>query len=189
MEEIMGLIESAVEREAGDSIEAHVGPDGQVEETGAFAHIMNALSKSPDTLFPMCSPVGIAARLHLLCAITVISARIIIRGPPDFEKLANEHHCPNPGHHLPEPLEELSEKEDGTLTPVPFLIDQDIIARERPTYAWYARHVFNMYGAFGRINSDRDLCLKCLSWRSLDAAAPCLLPDHPIQSIARTKLI
>jgi hypothetical protein len=54
MEEIMGLIESAVEREELSSIEAHVGTDGQVEETGVFAHFLNTFSKSPDKLFPLC---------------------------------------------------------------------------------------------------------------------------------------
>jgi hypothetical protein len=46
---------------------------------------------------PHCSPVGVASRMHLICPVTVISARMLLRGPPDFEQLADEHHCPNPG--------------------------------------------------------------------------------------------
>lgn len=84
MEEMMTLLQQAVEREVNSTIEAHVGADGEVEQTGAFAQIINALSASPDKLFPMCSPVGVVTRLHLLCPIVVISARMIIRGPPDF---------------------------------------------------------------------------------------------------------
>lgn len=38
---------------------------------------------------------------------------------------------------------DLSEKEDGM--PVPFVIPEEIVKRERATYAWFARHVFNMY--------------------------------------------
>lgn len=134
MKEIMALLEAAVEREEAASIEARVGADGQVEETGLFANFMNAISKSPDKLFPMCrwvggwvhgsvewvergvwdpiyirliscqphllppfvrSPVGVVSRMHLICPITVISARMLIRGPPDFEHLADEHHLPN----------------------------------------------------------------------------------------------
>lgn len=41
------------------------------------------------------------------------------------------------------PLEDLSEKPDGT--PVPFIIDQEIVKREHATYAWYCRHIMNMY--------------------------------------------
>lgn len=47
------------------------------------------------------------------------------------------------GYQLPRPLEELSEKEDGT--PVPFIIDKEIVERERATLAWYCRHIMNMY--------------------------------------------
>lgn len=54
----MALLEAAVEREEAASIEARVGTDGQVEETGMFANFMNAISKSPDKLFPMCRWVG-----------------------------------------------------------------------------------------------------------------------------------
>lgn len=50
----MELLETAVEREEAASIEAHVGPDGQVLETGTFANLMNALSKSPSKIFPLC---------------------------------------------------------------------------------------------------------------------------------------
>lgn len=84
MEEMMTLLQQAVEREVNSTIEAHVGADGQVEETGTWTNIINRLSASPDKLFPMCSPVGVVTRMHLLCPIIVISARMIIRGPPDF---------------------------------------------------------------------------------------------------------
>lgn len=113
-----------------------------------------------------------------------ISARILIRGPPDFEQLAHEHHCPNPGemagcrtltgfmchllsqllasrthtagYRLPEPLEDLSEKGSGK--PVPFIIDPDIVKREHATYAWYARHVFNMYSYTFKYAGASDHC-------------------------------
>ena len=84
MNELMALVGQAVEREMNSTIEAHVGADGEVQQTGAWAKLINALSQSPDKLFPMCSPVGVVARLHLLCPIVQISARIIIRNPPDF---------------------------------------------------------------------------------------------------------
>lgn len=74
MEEMMALLETAVQSEMNSTIEARVGPDGQVEEEASnFANLLNTISQSPDTLFPMCSPVGFVTRIpHLLCAITVI---------------------------------------------------------------------------------------------------------------------
>lgn len=73
MDEMMALLESAVQSEMNSTIEARVGPDGQVvEEASNFANLINTISQSPDKLFPMCSPVGFVTRIpHLLCAITV----------------------------------------------------------------------------------------------------------------------
>lgn len=58
----MSLLETVVEREEGTSIEAQVGADGQVLETSTFVDVMNALSKSPSKLFPMCRWVGRSSR-------------------------------------------------------------------------------------------------------------------------------
>lgn len=50
----MNLLQAAVEREQNSTIEARVGPDGEVEPTSNWANLINTLSKSPDKLFPMC---------------------------------------------------------------------------------------------------------------------------------------
>lgn len=43
---------------------------------------------------------------------------------------------------------------------MPFIIDKAIVERERPTYAWYARHVFNMYAYTFKYADELVLDLK-----------------------------
>jgi hypothetical protein len=117
--------------------------DGQVVTMGAWGEIINWVSPSPSHEWPFCAPGGFLSMTHTVCPVVYIAARVLVRSPPDFEKLCQEHHCPNPEHKLPIDLVELSEKDDGT--PMPFLIPHDIVEKERPTYGWYLTHIYNMY--------------------------------------------
>lgn len=174
---------SADQGAAGDLTGAGVAPDGQIESMGGLTTLMNLFSKTPDPMWPFCSPAGALWRVGLVCPVMKLMAkyvisgrgggiclssrilfhpcsslalsyspfpqkRILMRSPPDFEKLTTEHHCPNgpgpwAGMRLPAPLIELSEKQDGT--PVPMVIPPELIAQEKATYGWYLTHVYNMY--------------------------------------------
>lgn len=146
LDELQTLLDMDIEPEAlkaeGSSLAADIGSDGHVETMGAFGNLMNFLSPSPDPAWPFCSPGGVLYKVGLVCPVMGIAAKILMRSPPDFEKLTTEHHCPNPRGELPGHLEELSEKEDGT--PVPMMIPKELVERERPTYAWFLTHIYNM---------------------------------------------
>lgn len=135
----MDIEPAAIETEAS-SLAAGIGSDGHFETMGSMGNLMNLLSPSPDPAWPFCSPVGILYKTGLVCPVMNIAAKILMRSPPDFEKLTTEHHCPNPTGELPEQLEELRE---GGL-PMPMIIPKEVVEREKPTYAWYLTHVYNM---------------------------------------------
>lgn len=41
---------------------------------------------------------------------------------------------------------------------MPFIIDPELVKREHATYAWYARHVFNMYSYTFKYAGASDDC-------------------------------
>jgi hypothetical protein len=87
-----------------------------------------------------------------VCRFAEIAAHLLIRAPPDFEKLTKEHPCPNPGGVLPLPLEEMNVCVDGDggggsggvrRKEVPMMIPAEVIAREKATYGWYLTHIYS----------------------------------------------
>ena len=146
LDELNALLDTDIEPAAIDaeasSLAAGIGSDGHLETMSTIGNLMNLLSPSPDPAWPFCSPGGILYKVGLVCPVMSIAAKILMRSPPDFEKLTTEHHCPNPTGELPEQLEELNGREGGLS--VPMIIPKEVVEREKPTYAWYLTHVYNM---------------------------------------------
>jgi len=133
----------------GSSLSAGIGSDGQVVGMSSMSRAMNFFSPSPDPDWPFCSPAGLLYESGLVCPVMQVSAMILMRSPPDFEKLTSEHHCPNPEGALPMELEALNGK-DGQGS-MPMMIPPELVQKERPTYGWYLTHIYNMCVPFGNV--------------------------------------
>lgn len=141
----------------GSSLSAGIGSDGQVVGMSSMSRAMNFFSPSPDPDWPFCSPAGLLYESGLVCPVMQVSAMILMRSPPDFEKLTSEHHCPNPEGALPMELEALNGN-DGQGS-MPMMIPPELVQKERPTYGWYLTHIYNMYVPFGNVCSGTGLFL------------------------------
>ena len=107
------------------------------EALRTLGQLLNDLSPTPDSLFPLCSVWGLLEEKDLLCPVVFTFATTLTRFPVDFEWMVHEHDAINTRHPelaLPEPLPDLR--------PLPYLIDATQVAQERPTYAWYQRQIW-----------------------------------------------
>lgn len=81
--------------------EADVGFGGRVESMrSAVAEAFNSMSETPDRFFPFCPFVGAFDRLQLTCPVVTVAGQLLIRGPPEFDRVTKEYPFPpDPGRH------------------------------------------------------------------------------------------
>lgn len=107
----------------------------EMQASGSDKALVDALV---DEYQPLCLLVVPAFAAGLQCPLIAIAGSTLYRNSPDFTKLTTAGQITAPTD-LPHPLVDLRGAN------LPQVVPANIVAQEKPTYAWYLRHVFNMY--------------------------------------------
>lgn len=91
--------EATVAGRVGVGVGVGVDVGGHIESMRSpVAEAINSMSETPDRFFPVCAFVSAFDRLQLTCPVVAISAQLLIRGPPEFDRVTKEYPFPaDPG--------------------------------------------------------------------------------------------